>query len=122
MGNIREWIVQNRVISFYYVILFLSFLFSGCGESNLGYSQREVISAGYSENGSAIYAAHCASCHGKNPESANSEFTTGPALSAVTSQEIQKVVRSGKGEMPKFDMREISTRELSDLATYITNY
>jgi cytochrome c551 len=46
-----------------------------------------------------IFANNCATCHGKNPEG-----NVGPNLTKVgskySSEEIQKIIKNGKGQMP----------------------
>jgi ubiquinol-cytochrome c reductase cytochrome c subunit len=70
--------------------------------------------------GRAAYIATCAACHG----AAGSGDTVGvgavaPPLLDTPPTQVGEAIRIGPGEMPAFDTRQVSDRDLSSIAAYL---
>ncbi|OHX66188.1 hypothetical protein NH26_07405 [Flammeovirga pacifica] len=68
--------------------------------------------------GQAIYEKNCTNCHGPSGDSQRS----GAARLSETSlnqEGIEKVIREGKGFMPKYDKNLISQEDLQALSNYV---
>jgi len=78
---------------------------------------------GGSPDGSAVYAQHCATCHGPEGEGVNAIISiAGPSLQAVHDrQHVLEMVRNGKDVMPTFG-NVLSAQQIEAVADYVTQH
>src|SRR6185437_13877777 len=78
---------------------------------------------GASPDGSAVYAQHCATCHGPEGEGVNAIISiAGPSLQAVHDrQHVLEMVRNGKDVMPTFG-NVLSAQQIEAVADYVTQH
>lgn len=79
---------------------------------------QQVANQGSADPGAAVYANHCAICHGEHREGVSPEF---PSLAGIkqkmTDAQITALVRNGKGRMPSFET--LPNEKLAALLQYL---
>lgn len=71
-------------------------------------------------NGSVIFSLNCAPCHViTGGGDALSNGTRAPSLSEATATQIGEAVRTGPGQMPRFDLTQVNHKQLNDLVSYV---
>lgn len=84
----------------------------GCGSTNS--AATAALPAGVASTGQALYATHCASCHG-----ASAAGGAGPDIRNESSASVQSAVRNGKGSMPAFSTSTLSDQSLADVIAFV---
>ncbi len=71
-------------------------------------------------HGASVYAKQCAICHGDHQEGIATSF---PSLigigNRITTQQLNNIVRTGRGRMPAFTAARISTADMKSLARFL---
>lgn len=79
-----------------------------------------VLQAGDPVRGRALFAEHCAMCHGTAGEGGSVGFANvAPPLGSATAFEVAEAIRAGPGVMPRFGSDVLTDRDVGDIARYV---
>ena len=81
-----------------------------------------VKAGGDALRGFALFRENCMHCHGIDPTGGSiGGVDFAPSLEHATVTQVAEAIRVGPGEMPKFGERQISDRDLDDIATALSD-
>jgi len=104
--------VLKRVFCFLIVLVGLS----ACGESEVGDIENEPITT---PNGKSLYTLNCASCHGPDGKLGMSGAKD-ISETALTDEEIKKLIENGKNAMPSFKEMLSKPGEIDAVINHVT--
>ncbi len=81
-----------------------------------------VTTDGDPERGRTLFAQNCEHCHGVDAGGAAiGGENWAPSLAHATVTQLAEAIRVGPGEMPQFGEHQIDSRDLDDIATYLSS-
>ena len=80
-----------------------------------------LVSGGDPIHGRALFAENCSACHGPAADGASvGANDVAPSLRGASAFQIGEAIRAGPDVMPRFGTRELSDRDVDDIARYVT--
>jgi ubiquinol-cytochrome c reductase cytochrome c subunit len=79
-----------------------------------------VDNQGNLPRGRALFMANCAACHGATAQGGSVGYGwIAPSLDQATVTQVAQAIRVGPGEMPHFDDKTLTDRDVNDIVRYV---
>ncbi|GAC1406847.1 MAG: c-type cytochrome [Candidatus Velthaea sp.] len=80
----------------------------------------QVTAGGNLVHGRALFDQNCEHCHGVGGQGASVGYAQwAPGLTRATITQVAEAIRTGPGEMPRFGERQLDSKALIDVASYV---